>query len=204
MPKRQCKEITKLDSNFKGQLLIAMPSISSGFFHRSAIFSCAHSKDGAMGLIINLPTQNIAFANLLEQLEIINEKNKSKVPSNILDRKVYIGGPISTTRGFVLHTPDYLINSSSIRFQNNICLTSTIDILKAISINRGPQYAFMALGYVGWRPGQLETEFANNNWLNCQSYCDLIFDDNVETKYKRALSKLGISLEYLSAEAGHA
>ena len=126
------------------------------------------------------------------------------MPTGILDHKIHIGGPVSTSRGFILHTPDYFVSSSSVRVHNNICLTSTIDILKAIVSSQGPQQVFMALGYAGWGPGQLETEFANNSWLNCPADCDLIFDADVETKYERALSKLGISPIYLSPEAGHA
>ncbi len=106
------------------------------------------------------------------------------------------------SRGFILHTPDYFVNSSSVRVHNHVCLTSTIDILKAILHGQGPQQAFMALGYAGWGPGQLEDEFANNSWLHCSADYDLIFDSDVETKYERALLKLGISPIYLSRDAG--
>ncbi|MEO1607987.1 MAG: YqgE/AlgH family protein [Pseudomonadota bacterium] len=198
------QNISELSGNLEGQFLIAMPSISDGCFARSVIFMCAHSNDGAMGLIINLPAEDIVFADLLAQLEDLDKEVADIAPADICNRKVHIGGPVATSRGFILHSPDYFVSPSSVRVHRDICLTSTVDILKAILQGQGPRQSFMALGYAGWAPGQLENEFANNGWLNCPADCDLIFDDNIETKYERALSKLGISPSHLSAEAGHA
>jgi len=204
MPKTTHKKVSELGENFEGQFLIAMPSVAAGCFARSVILICAHSDDGAMGLIINLQAQDVAFTDLLAQLDIAYDGLEETVPSHIRNRRIHIGGPVSTSRGFILHTPDYFVSSSSVRINNNLCLTSTIDILRAISSDKGPQKSFMALGYSGWAPGQLENEFANNGWLNCPVDCDLVFDDNIDSKYERALSKLGISPSHLSSEAGHA
>jgi len=201
---KQDKNISELSGNLEGQFLIAMPSISDGCFERAVVLVCAHSDDGAMGLIVNLPTQDMVFADLLEQLEIVTGDGGEGAPMEVRNRPIHIGGPVSMSRGFILHTPDYFVRSSSVQVHSNICLTSTIDILKAILSGQGPQKSFVALGYAGWGPGQLENEFANNSWLNCPADRDLIFDCDVEAKYERALLKLGISSTHLSREAGHA
>ncbi len=196
--------VSELGGNMEGQFLIAMPSISEGCFARSVVFLCAHSDEGAMGLIVNLPAQNVTFPSLLEQLELVDEGYATNAPCGISNRTVHIGGPVSTGRGFVLHSPDYYISSSSVRVRADVCLTSTIDILKAILDGKGPDRALLALGYSGWAPGQLEDEFADNGWLNCPSDPDLIFDDEHDTKYERALLKLGIRSSHLVGDAGHA
>lgn len=197
-------KITELENSLEGQFLIAMPSISEGCFARSVVFVCAHSNEGAMGLIINLPAEGVSFEDLLRQLEIIDDDTAACTPTNINNRRICIGGPVSTSRGFVLHSSDYFISSSTVRVRRDICLTSTLDILKAISNGGGPKSSLLTLGYSGWSPGQLEDEFANNGWLNCPADPDLIFDTDHEKKYDRALSKLGINSLQLSDQAGHA
>jgi putative transcriptional regulator len=118
--------------------------------------------------------------------------------------KVLKGGPVDTGRGFVLHSSDFFIKDATLNIDEGICLTATVDILKAIARGSGPKHAILALGYAGWAPGQLETEIQHNGWLHCDADEDLIFGDDVDEKYQRALRKIGIDLAMLSNEAGHA
>ncbi len=197
-------KMTELDGSLEGQFLIAMPSIADGCFARSVVFVCAHSDEGAMGLIVNLPSETVVFCDLLEQLDIIDDESADQAPAAVRGRPVYIGGPVSTSRGFVLHSPDYFVSSSSVRVCDDICLTSTLDILKAIAGGTGPERSLLALGYSGWAPGQLEDEFSNNGWLNCPADAKLLFDGDPRTKYERALMIMGVSSSHLSGQAGRA
>ena len=187
-----------------GQLLIAMPVMGDPRFERSVIYMCAHSADGAMGIMVNRPAGSIDFPELLVQLNIINKAEQIKLPENAEAMKVMSGGPVDTGRGFVLHSSDFFIANSTLPIDGNICLTATVDILKAIAKGGGPKHAILALGYAGWAPGQLETEIQDNGWLHCDADPDLIFGDNVDDKYIRALRKIGIDPGMLSNEAGHA
>lgn len=187
-----------------GQLLIAMPVIDDERFARSVIYVCAHSSEGAMGIILNRPAGSIDFPELLVQLDIIDDADQIKLPANAEAMKVMRGGPVETGRGFVLHSSDFFIKDATLPIDDGICLTATLDILKAIAKGTGPRHAILALGYAGWAPGQLETEIQENGWLHCPADAELIFGRDVEDKYQRALQKLGIDLAMLSNEAGHA
>src|SRR5215469_13273470 len=187
-----------------GRLLIAMPVMGDPRFERSVIYMCAHSADGAMGIMVNRPAGSIDFPELLVQLNIINKSDQIKLPGNAESMKVLRGGPVDTGRGFVLHSSDYYIANATLKIADGICLTATIDILKAIAKGVGPKHAILALGYAGWAPGQLENEIQENGWLHCDADPDLIFGDDVEEKYSRALRKIGIDPGMLSNEAGHA
>ncbi len=114
------------------------------------------------------------------------------------------GGPVETGRGFVLHSADFFIENSTLPIDEGICLTATLDILKAIARGAGPASAILALGYAGWAPGQLETEIQGNGWLHCPADAELIFGDDIERKYAKALGKIGIDLGKLSSDVGHA
>jgi putative transcriptional regulator len=186
-----------------GQLLIAMPVMGDPRFERSVIYLCAHSAEGAMGIIVNRPAGSIDFPGLLVQLDIIKKADQIKLPENAETLKVLKGGPVETGRGFVLHSSDFFIQDATLRIDSGICLTATVDILKAIAKGSGPKHAILALGYAGWAAGQLESEIQDNGWLHCDADSDLIFGD-VEEKYSRALRKIGIDLGMLSNEAGHA
>jgi putative transcriptional regulator len=186
-----------------GQLLIAMPVMSDPRFARSVIYLCAHSEDGAMGLVINQRASHISFPDLLERLGIVPSE-ADKRPSDASSISIHVGGPVETSRGFVLHSSDYFANDSTLAIENGVCLTATIDILKAIAIGQGPNRAILALGYAGWSPGQLESEIQANGWLNCPPDMDLIFDPDVDAKYIRALAKIGIDPSHLVSDAGHA
>ena len=184
------------------QFLIAMPGIKDDRFARSVIYICAHSEEGAMGLIIN-QTQPLRFPDLLVQLGIMNEQEAIRLPPPTRDFVVRNGGPVDRSRGFVLHSDDYMVESS-LPVSEEICLTATIDILRAISSGRGPRKAIMALGYSGWGAGQLEHEIAENGWLTCPASMDLLFDSDIDRKYDRILASIGIDLVRLSHFAGHA
>ncbi len=186
-----------------GQMLVAMPSMGDERFARSVIYLCAHSDEGAMGIVVNKPAEDLVFPQLLVQLDIISAEEQIRLPS--VERiNVLRGGPVESGRGFVLHSPDFFIDSSTLPIADDICLTVTIDILKAIAHGSGPRQAALALGYAGWSPGQLEAEIQGNGWLTCPADADLIFDGALETKYERALRKIGVDPAMLSGQAGHA
>src|ERR1700730_9509421 len=187
-----------------GQMLIAMPSMRGDGFARSVIYVCAHSSEGAMGIIVNQVAANVNFPDLLVQLEVIPAVDLIQLPQRAGTVKVLKGGPVETGRGFVLHSADFFIESSTLPIDEGICLTATLDILKAIARGDGPASAVLALGYAGWAPGQLENEIQENGWLHCTADSDLIFGTDNDGKYEKALKKLGIDLGMLSSEAGHA
>lgn len=190
------------DQYLDGQLLIAMPVMTDPRFERSVIFMCAHSEEGAMGLIINRATDEISFNDLIERLEIQGE-DTPEIDARGADVTVHIGGPVETGRGFVLHTEDYYAENSTLAIKNGICLTATVDILKAIADGSGPRQAILTLGYAGWSPGQLESEIQANGWLNCPADGELVFETNLDNMYERALNRLGIDPSFLVTEAGH-
>ena len=187
-----------------GQLLVAMPVMGDSRFERSVIYLCAHSAEGAMGIMVNRPAGSIDFPQLLMQLNIIEKGNQISLPDSAETMKVLSGGPVDTGRGFVLHSSDYFIANATLKINDGVCLTTTIDILKAIAKGNGPKHAILALGYAGWRAGQLEEEIQDNGWLHCDADPDLIFGDNVGNKYDLALRKIGIDPGMLSNAAGHA
>lgn len=187
-----------------GQMLIAMPVMDDERFARSVIYVCAHSAEGAMGIIVNRPARAIDFSDLLVQLEIIDKSEPIRLSENAEAMKVMKGGPVETGRGFVLHSSDFFIKNATLPIDEGICLTATLDILKAIVRGEGPSRALLALGYAGWAPGQLENEIQSNGWLHCPADTELIFGADSADKYPRALRKIGIDVGMLSTEAGHA
>ncbi|ACB94368.1 YqgE/AlgH family protein [Beijerinckia indica] len=187
-----------------GQLLIAMPNMVDNRFARSVIYLCAHSEEGAMGIVLNRAARKINFPQLLVQLEVIGADEAIRLPNSAETMQVLNGGPVETGRGFVLHSDDFFIDNSTLPIDGGVSLTATIDILRAIAKGSGPHQAILALGYAGWSAGQLEEEIQHNGWLNCPADPSLIFDDALGSKYERALRKVGIDPGYLSSEAGHA
>lgn len=187
-----------------GQMLIAMPSMTDERFSRAVIYVCAHSAEGAMGIVVNQPAANLNFADLLVQLDVIPADDLIQLPNHAESVLVLKGGPVETGRGFVLHSADFFIENSTLPIDDGICLTATLDILKAIARGSGPHNAVLALGYAGWAPGQLETEIQSNGWLHCAADPELIFGVETESKYERALRKIGIGPGMLSSDAGHA
>jgi putative transcriptional regulator len=193
-------ESTYLD----GQLLVAMPGMMDERFARAVIFICAHSSEGAMGIILNRPAANVTMPDLLVQLEIVPEIERIRLPQKVGSMQVLMGGPVETSRGFVLHSPDFHLAQSTLPIDDSICLTATIDILRAIAAGRGPENAVLALGYAGWGAGQLEMELQANGWLNTPADAELVFNTAADVRYEMALRRIGIEPAMLSMEAGHA
>lgn len=185
-----------------GQMLIAMPNLQSGMFSRSVVYICAHSEAGAMGFIVNRE-QSLSFPDILLHLNLVPEDNLITLPGFARDLPVQCGGPVETARGFVLHSDDYSCGSS-LPVSDDISMSTTLDILRAISIGKGPSRATMMLGYSGWGPGQLEEEVVENGWLTCPADEELIFSSTLTNKYDHALRLLGIDPVMLSSEFGHA
>ena len=185
-----------------GQFLIAMPGMADSNFARTVIYVCAHSDAGAMGFVINR-AQALTFTDVLLHLDMIKTDDAIMLPDHARDFPIQTGGPVESGRGFVLHSDDYS-SDSSIPVSDDISLTATLDIIRAISKGGGPKRATMLLGYAGWGAGQLEAEIGNNGWLNCAPSEDLIFDRSLDDKYERALALLGVTPAMLSSEAGHA
>jgi putative transcriptional regulator len=182
-----------------GKMLIAMPGLGDPRFDRSVILICAHSPEGAMGLIINKPMPDLTFDRLLDQLSI------PRAPGG-RDIRVHFGGPVERGRGFVLHSPDYLPHreGGTMDVAGQFAMTATQDILAALAGGRGPERALLALGYSGWGPGQLEAEIARNDWLTADPAGDLIFAANDHGKWAGALRAMGIDPVSLSGAAGRA
>ncbi len=198
------KKHTRPQGFLDGQLLIAMPSMADKRFARSVVYLCAHSGDGAMGIVINKLASEVSFRDLLVQLDIVQAGNEPDLPGGVDNVRVHRGGPVETGRGFVLHSSDFFLDNATLPIDEGVCLTATLEILRAISDGRGPDRALLALGYAGWRPGQLEFEIQSNGWLHSQADSDILFDDDIDAKYDRALAKIGIEPAMLSDEAGHA
>src|SRR5215203_7010126 len=187
-----------------GQMLVAMPGMTDERFSRTLIYLCAHSPDGAMGIVVNKPAADLSFPDLLVQLDIIPATDVIRLPQRVGAMQVLMGGPVETSRGFVLHSPDFFIDQSTLPIDDGVCLTATIDILRAIAEGGGPQSAVLALGYAGWSAGQLESEVQANGWLNCPADPELIFHSAFDHKYEMALRRIGVDPAMLSMDAGHA
>ena len=187
----------------QGQFLIAMPNMGDTRFEKSVVYLCAHSADGAMGFVINRTLDTPTIPQFLHQLNIVSEEERDAMPPALAQAPLYSGGPVEPGRGFVLHSPDYT-SETTLTIDESVSLTATLEILRVISLGRGPSRVFMALGYSGWAAGQLEEEIAANGWLTCTADSGLIFDRDQETKYTRALRSMGINPLLLSAQAGHA
>jgi len=181
----------------EGQLLIAMPTMSDPRFEKSVVYLCAHSPQGAMGFIINKAVDHLSFADLLDQFDI-------KPANNAIELPVHLGGPVDSSRGFVLHSDDYYREESTLCDCNGVGLTATLDVLKAIASGRGPRRSLLALGYAGWGPGQLESEIRANGWLYCPADIDLMFHHHNEMKWQAAIHAAGVDLSFLSSEMGQA
>ncbi len=180
-----------------GRLLIAMPGMGDPRFAHSVVFLCAHSEEGAMGLIVNKAIDGMRLSALLDQLEIALARPE-------LDSTLYFGGPVENGRGFVLHSADFISDLNTLTVGEDFSMTATQDVLEAIATGAGPLRSLMALGYSGWGPGQLEREIAQNGWLECEATTDLVFDLPNADKWAEALRSLGVDPVSLSATAGHA
>jgi len=180
----------------EGQLLVATPSIGDDRFARTVIYMCAHDREHALGLVINRKLGSITFPQLLSQLEI-------KVAKPVRDIVVHSGGPVEDGRGFVLHSADY-VQESTLIISETVALTATVDILKAIALGQGPSHSLLAIGCAGWGAGQLEHEIQMNGWLHTEADDELIFNTELSQKWSRAMSKIGVDVSMLSSDVGHA
>ena len=178
-----------------GHLLVAMPGMQDPRFAKTVIYMCAHGPEGAMGLVINRLLDSLSFGDLLEQLGI--ERGGGD------QIEVHFGGPVESGRGFVLHSADY-VQDATLVVDDDIALTATVDILKAIAAGIGPKRSLLALGYAGWGEGQLDNEIKANGWLHVAADNELVFGTDMDTNWERAMAKLGIDPRMLSDDAGHA
>lgn len=190
--------------SLKGQFLVAMPDMGDERFRDSVIYMVGHGDEGAMGLVVNRPIEDMSFADVLEELGINESDEAIHLPERVREREVLRGGPVQKGRGFVLHSPDYFREGNSYAVNDEICLTATLDVLKAMAYRNAPADAMFALGYCGWAPGQLENELALNGWLTVPYSRDLLFGTALNARYDLALSQLGITRATLSGAAGHA
>jgi putative transcriptional regulator len=187
-----------------GQILIAMPGMGDPRFDRSLIFLCAHSENGAMGIMINKTAPMMFFSDLIDQLKIVPNGNVKNISASVLDMPILFGGPVEQFRGFVLHSTDYFTKNTSLPINDGVALTATVEILQAIAHGEGPTKVSLALGYSGWVAGQLENELQHNGWLYCDADEDLLFGGDNNGKYMRALRKIGVDPLMLSSDTGHA
>lgn len=179
-----------------GMLLVAMPTMPDERFARSVIYVCAHSPEGAMGLVVNQVAGNITFPSVIGQLGI-------DAGADCADTPVHVGGPVETSRGFVLHSADY-VQESTLVIDEHFALTATVDVLRAIAEGHGPSHRVLALGYAGWSPGQLDQEIQNNGWLVAPADPEIVFGRDNDRKWLNALRKIGVDPSLLSSTAGHA
>lgn len=183
--------------NLGGKLLVAMPGMGDPRFASAVILICAHSDEGAMGLIVNKPTPDLSFNGLLDQLGIPHGEGGREI-------RVHFGGPVERARGFVLHGPDYRHDGATMEIEGGYGMTATQEVLTALGRGEGPKSALLALGYAGWGPGQLETELARNDWLTVDASEELVFATDDTRKWSAALRRLGVDPLALSTMAGRA
>ena len=183
------------ESPYRHRLLVAMPGLQGDAFSRSVVYICAHSEAGAMGIVINQSMPEVKFKDLLAQMKLPHSELR-------VDPVVHFGGPVETGRGFVLHSTDFM-REDTVRVDENICITGTIEILRAIAEGAGPNKSIFALGYAGWGPGQLDAEMQANSWLVVPADEELIFSADLPNKWERAMMKLGVNPAALSHELGH-
>lgn len=186
-----------MQTNLSGKLLIAMPDMGDSRFTHAVIYLCAHSDEGAMGLIVNKPQPEVRFSDLLEQLKIPRSDHVRNI-------RVHFGGPVEHARGFVLHSRDYRSEAGTLNVDGAIGMTGTLDVLEDMARGTGPDRAMLALGYAGWGPGQLESEIAQNGWLTSDPADEIVFGRADEHKWSAALKGLGIDPIMLSSTAGRA
>lgn len=220
-----------MSDTLEGKLLIAMPQMLDDNFARTVVLMCLHSDEGAMGLIINRLSRTIDFDTLAAQIDLL-DTGASADEADVDDTDdtgatgdddpmggpgparasraqmqtfpVHTGGPVEPSRGFVLHSPDFLCQGASVRVAQNIYLTATVEMLKAMAEGRGPKHAFLALGYAAWDAGQLEREIQANGWLHTDASAKLVFETPLDQIYDGALGALGIDPSFLVTGAGHA
>jgi putative transcriptional regulator len=195
-PTDKTADLSDASGYLTGHVLVAMPQMEDPRFSRSVVYICTHTPDGAMGLVVNKLVDSVTFPDLLEQLDLTSNAENDNI-------HVHFGGPVETGRGFVLHSADY-IQDATLVINDEVALTATVDILKAMADGNGPNSSLLALGYAGWAPGQLDQEIQANGWLTVPADDDLIFGSKLESRWELAMAKMGIDFSKLSGAAGHA
>lgn len=190
--------------SLKGQFLVAMPEMGDPRFRDAVIYVVGHGDEGAMGLVVNHSVDDMRFEDILKELKLGSEEEIIRLPDDVRERQVLRGGPVQRSRGFVLHSSDYFRKENSYEVSDDICLTATLDVLKAIAFKNAPADALFALGYCGWSPGQLENEIQHNGWLTVPFSRELLFETPVDKRYDKALGVLGITRASLSGMSGRA
>ncbi|MCD7059251.1 YqgE/AlgH family protein [Pelagibacterium xiamenense] len=186
----------------KGQFLIATPDMADERFAGTLIYVVAHGEDGAMGLVINQALPDMHFSDILDEIDLGTDGEEIRVSDALLDKDVLRGGPVDSSRGFVLHTADYFRDGNSYIVDDNVCLTATLDVLRAIAQGHGPEQSLLALGYCGWGAGQLESELKQNGWLTAEFSDELLFTVPLNKRYDAALKKIGVTRATLSPQPG--
>jgi putative transcriptional regulator len=183
--------------SLENHFLIAMPSLEDRYFSRALTYICEHNSDGAMGLVINQPT-NMNLKSLLNQID-----EKMPVDDEYAEQIVLAGGPVSQDRGFILHTsqPGW---SSSLQLTPDIMVTTSKDILPSLATDEGPEKSIVTLGYAGWTAGQLEQEIQENSWLTVEADMDILFNTPIHKRWQAAVNKLGVDIWQLAPNVGHA
>lgn len=188
----------------KGQFLVATPDMGDERFAETVVYLIAHGEDGAMGLVINQPMEDMHLSDILAELELGDEEESIRIPDRMMRQDVFKGGPVDSSRGFVLHTSDYFRDGNSYPVDGDICLTATLDVLRAMMQGKGPRHSLLALGYCGWSAGQLEEELRQNGWLTTARSDDLLFSVPARKKYDAALAAMGVTRATLSPTSGNA
>lgn len=186
--------------NLQHHFLIAMPALDDPAFRRSVVYICEHNADGAMGIVINKPLDNLQIDGILEKLAIIPEPRD---PHIRLDKPVFTGGPLADDRGFILHSPADTF-SSSIHITDGVIITTSKDVLETLGTDRQPENILVALGYASWEIGQLEQEILENNWLTAPATTEILFKTPIAERWREAARLVGVDIHTMSAEAGHA
>lgn len=188
----------------KGQFLVATPDMSDERFAETVIYLVAHGDDGAMGLVVNQPLPDMNLADIFAEIELAEDAEPIRVPDRLLHQHVFKGGPVESSRGFVLHSSDYFRDGNSFAVDDDISLTATLDVLRAMIEGKGPERSLLALGYCGWEAGQLENELRHNGWLTTERSDELLFSLPAGRKYDAALAAVGVNRATLSPVSGNA
>ena len=184
------------NNSLTGHLLIATPLVQDSYFARSVIYLCSHNDEGAMGMIVNNPVENVDMQDILEQLEIDSQ-------IKLRDFPIHFGGPVEANRGFVVHSSDYTTQGSMIE-KNGVVVTANVSILQALAQGKGPDQGMLVLGYAGWSAGQLESEIESGSWIVVPASRKLVFDTDNEIKWNVAIATLGFDMGNYSTTVGHA
>lgn len=197
-------ESEKTMESLKGQFLIATPDMADERFAETVIYLVAHGEDGAMGLVVNQPMPDMHVSDIVEEIDLGDTSDVIRIPDRLVAQDVFRGGPVDSSRGFVLHSADYFRDGNSYAVDTGIYLTATLDVLRAMVEGSGPEKSLLALGYCGWNSGQLEEELRQNGWLTVERTDDLLFSLPPGKKYDAALARLGITRATLSPTSGSA